>query len=183
MTAGGTNVPTTLDNAVYHLTESIRAARMAHLMAARTLGGGAVQAEKEDKCAEEGQKAMGYLLTAGATLDNVPADVTQGAILLHLLDTPDARELLDLLIRVQQVAERIDASRGRTMGEDYQPLPGQPQRSCAAKAGLAGQGESRGVDLAESVSVLWQRVQTEIHGPSGREDLLPGKAELLGKEG
>lgn len=51
-------------------------------------------------------------------------------------------------------AERVDAQRGRSMGPDYEPLP----------------GESRGTDLAESISILRLRVQTEVHGPqTGRE--------------
>jgi hypothetical protein len=72
---------------------------------------------------------------------------------LALLDTPDARELLALLEKAQEVAERVDASRGRALPETIPLLP----------------GESRGTDLAESISELALRVRTEVHGAKGRE--------------
>ncbi len=57
----------------------------------------------------------------------------------------EARELLDLLERAQAVAERVDAARSRCVDETIALHP----------------GESRGTDLAESVSVLALRVRKE----------------------
>lgn len=72
---------------------------------------------------------------------------------LHLLDTPDTRELLELLEKAQAVAERIDAARGRTVDSDTPLLP----------------GESHGTDLAETISNIALRVRVEVKGPQGRE--------------
>ena len=47
----------------------------------------------------------------------------------------------------------VDAQRGRTVGED---VPLQPE-------------ESRGTDLAESISEIVLRVRIEVNGPQGRE--------------
>lgn len=69
------------------------------------------------------------------------------------LDTPDTRLLLAMLEQVQIVAERVDASRGRTLPEDTLLQP----------------GESRGTDIAESVSELALRVRREVEGAKGRE--------------
>jgi hypothetical protein len=74
-------------------------------------------------------------------------------ISLEMLDTPDTRELLILLSRAQEVAERVDAARGRSLGANIRLVP----------------GESRGTDLAESISEIALRVRTEVHGPKGRE--------------
>ena len=75
------------------------------------------------------------------------------AISFETLDTPDTRELLALLEQAQAVAERIDAARGRALPGDI-PLQ---------------DGESRGTDLAESVSYLALRVRGEVRGPAGRD--------------
>jgi hypothetical protein len=64
------------------------------------------------------------------------------------MDTPDTRELLALLEEAQAVAERIDAARGRALPEDIRLQP----------------GESRGTDLAESISYLALRVRGEVCG-------------------
>lgn len=69
------------------------------------------------------------------------------------LDTPDTRHLLALLEEAKAVAERIDLARGRALPGD---MPLQP-------------GESRGTDLAESVSYLALRVRGEVCGPAGRD--------------
>lgn len=64
----------------------------------------------------------------------------------------DNRELLDLLERAQEVAERIDKARGFHVGDELPLMP----------------GESRGTDLAESVSILALRVRREAEGASSK---------------
>ena len=71
---------------------------------------------------------------------------------LDTLDTPETRHLLDLLEAAQAVAERIDRQRGRHVADDM-PLSA---------------NESRGTDLAESVSLLALRVRSEVHGARGK---------------
>jgi len=95
-------------------------------------------------------------LAAAAGLHAAPPSPSASAAVavpLHLLDTPAARDLLAILEEAQQIAEQVDAERGRTVGEDIPLLP----------------GESRGTDLAEAISQLALRVRTEVHGPKGRE--------------
>jgi hypothetical protein len=97
------------------------------------------------------QRAYRNLLALGAReADGMPR---AQPVPLDLLDTPDTRHLLYLLEKAQEVAERIDAVRGRSLGEDVPLLP----------------GESAGTDLAESISEIALRVRTEVHGPKGRE--------------
>lgn len=67
---------------------------------------------------------------------------------LSTFGSDDSRELLALLDRAQEVAERIDAARGYTVGDS---IPLHP-------------GESQGTDLAESVSLLALRVRREAEG-------------------
>ena len=71
---------------------------------------------------------------------------------LELLSTPDTRELLRLLEAAQEVAERVDKSRGCAL-PDVIPLQ---------------LGESRGTDLAEIISEIALRVRIEVRGPNGR---------------
>jgi hypothetical protein len=71
-------------------------------------------------------------------------------------DTPNARELLWLLNEALTVAERVDAERGNVLPDDF---PLQP-------------GESRGTDLAGTLSELALRLRVEVEGPTrqrGRE--------------
>jgi len=72
---------------------------------------------------------------------------------LHLLDTPASRRLLSLLEEAQEATEEVDAERGRSLPGD---VPLQP-------------GESRGTDLAETISEIALRVRIEVNGPKGRE--------------
>jgi len=113
----------------------------------------AAQASTYAKTASvEAGKALSLLMRHGAKAATLPAPAHD--IPLHQLDTPDARRLLDLLTEAQAVAERLDLARGRALASDF-PLAA---------------GETRGVDLAESIGELAQRLQGEIHGPqSGRE--------------
>jgi hypothetical protein len=69
------------------------------------------------------------------------------------LDTPAARRLLALLEETLEAAEQVDFERGRALTEDIPLLP----------------GESRGTDLAESISEIALRVRVEVNGPKGRE--------------
>lgn len=73
---------------------------------------------------------------------------------LFALDTPDTRALLALLEQAQAVAERLDAARGRAVSDGMPLAP----------------GESRGTDLAESVSVLALRVRGEVYGAMSRHE-------------
>jgi hypothetical protein len=72
---------------------------------------------------------------------------------LVTLDTPASRRLLALLMETLEAAEQVDWERGRALDESVPLLP----------------GESRGTDLAESISEIALRVRTEVHGPPGRE--------------
>jgi len=72
---------------------------------------------------------------------------------LASLDSPEARELHRRLAELLPLAERVDDSRGRTMGPEYEPQP----------------GESRGTDVAETLSLLVLRLRNETIGPAGRE--------------
>jgi hypothetical protein len=99
---------------------------------------------------DKAQRVHRLLLQAGASDPGTPSGRD---IPLHLLDTPDTRELLDLLKRAQAVAERVDASRGRSLSSGFPLSP----------------GESYGTDLAESISEIVLRVGIEVHGPAGKE--------------
>jgi hypothetical protein len=74
--------------------------------------------------------------------------------MITTMGTEDSRELLELLEKAQAVAERIDASRGFVVDEK---IPLHP-------------GESRGTDLAESVSVLALRARREAQGGQSRHE-------------
>ena len=91
------------------------------------------------------------LLDAGA--QPVEGFGVPAPIPLRLLDTPASRRLMGMLRAVVEAAEMVDAERGRTLppGAELQP------------------GESRGTDLAESLSELLLRVRLEVEGPKGRE--------------
>jgi hypothetical protein len=104
---------------------------------------------------EAAAEALGTLRDLGAERHQSAAGSVQAVrpIDLMQLDTPDTRKLLGLLEEAQTVAERIDAARGRALPEGI-PLQA---------------GESRGTDLAESISYLALRVRGEVCGPQGRD--------------
>lgn len=112
--------------------------------------------EQSEKVAD-----LAYRIARRDTLTPVAGRLSCGAsgplsalAALAALDTADSRELLDLVTRALSAAERVDAQRGNVVGADV-PL---------------SQGESRGTDYAEVLSVLRLRLSTEIHGPQiGRE--------------
>jgi hypothetical protein len=103
----------------------------------------------------EAQERSAHLCRGLAGASPLPdsAQITPSAIPLETLDTPHTRRLLALLMEAQEVAEQIDWERGRALDESVPLLP----------------GESRGTDLAESISEIALRVRTEVHGPRGRE--------------
>jgi hypothetical protein len=72
---------------------------------------------------------------------------------LAALDTPQARALLAGLRELLPLAEVVDAQRGRSVGEE---VPLQPD-------------ESRGTDLAETISEMVLRLRRECEGARGRE--------------
>lgn len=82
-----------------------------------------------------------------------PAGSTPGGdIDIFQLNTPDTRELLALLEKAQEAAERVDAARGRSLDDSIPLSP----------------GESRGTDLAEQVSYIALRVRGEVYGAKGK---------------
>jgi len=107
--------------------------------------------------ANDASRRANRLLTAagagGAGGCGAPGMSRVAPIPLEFLDTSETRRLLYLLEQAQEVAERIDAQRGRSLGQEIELLP----------------GESRGTDLAESISEIALRMRTEVHGPRGRE--------------
>lgn len=115
------------------------------------IAGEAGVTEAKDKAAD----ALRLMLRAGApspfkTRPTAPeADLAQ----LAALDSPEARALFLALSHVQDLAEAVDAQRGRTLPEE---VPLQP-------------GESRGTDYAETISNLAQRLKVEIFGPAGKD--------------
>ncbi len=74
--------------------------------------------------------------------------------LLSTIGSDDSRELLALLEKAQEVAERIDASRGFCVDEKM-PLQ---------------QGESRGTDWAETLSYLTLRARREALGGESKHE-------------
>lgn len=109
---------------------------------------GSVEGEALTNEATENVRAVVAGLTAlGARTPGQVAVVMGEPIPFHKLDTPDARELLAGLERLLPVAERLDASRGRSFGEVI--------------------GGSAGCDVAEDLAQLIARLSLEIHGPSG----------------
>jgi hypothetical protein len=116
--------------------------------------GRTMEAEEQLRSADrEVQRVVSLLVEVGAASPHGGAAPPAAPIPLEQLDTPDTRHLLYLLEKAQEVAERIDAARGRALGESIELLP----------------GESKGTDLAETISEIALRVRTEVHGPAGRE--------------
>ena len=85
----------------------------------------------------------------GGEAGKEPTGLDLGA--LASLDTPTARELLTLLEAATVCAERLDAERGRVLPPHIALQP----------------GETTGVDFAESVNELAQRLRGEVFGRTG----------------
>jgi hypothetical protein len=71
---------------------------------------------------------------------------------LASLSSPLAAEMLDRLRDLLPLAEKLDAERGNAMPEEYTPAP----------------GESRGTDVAESISLLILHLKRDVEGARGR---------------
>jgi hypothetical protein len=91
------------------------------------------------------------LVTAGAQA--LPPSPDTGHLPLPTFPTADDRKLLDLLAQAQEIAERIDARNGHVLPAH---IPLQP-------------GESRGTDIAESVSNLREQLRAHVEGARGRD--------------
>ena len=123
--------------------------RARHALATKKADPDALLREAQDLSARHRSE----LTTAAGVHGVSPSESSVEPIPLHLLDTPDTRRLLELLTEAQEVAERVDAARGRSLPEDTPLLP----------------GESRGIDLAETISEIALRVRIEVQGLKGRE--------------
>jgi len=137
-----------LDKIARHTDAALKAARCAEVLATIPGRGEETRAYAE-KAGDESAHAQTALLAAGASLHALPQP---SSIDLLALDTPDNRELLFLLDAALAVAERVDASRGRSLPAHIPTAP----------------GESRGCDLAESLAEVAARVRQEVHGANSR---------------
>ena len=146
-----------LERVAGHVHTAMRAATMAHVL---SMPGApaedAAQAWEHAKAAAtEAGHALGRLNALGARATPVPSH----PVPLHLLDTPDARELLALLRQAVPVAERLDQARGRAFPAAVKLLP----------------HETRGLDLAETLAELALRLKIEVEGPSDRRQGVRGE--------
>lgn len=144
-----------LDRAAVHTRLAQEAASHAAVLALR-------EPQKAREFATTAQNETGRVLGVlcdglGATLPGIfsegkpdpPAPLDLRA--LDLLDTPESRALLELLEKCQAAAELVDKQRGSVYPAHIPLLP----------------GETTGVDFAESVGELTQRLRGEIFGRSG----------------
>ena len=137
-----------LERVAGHVHAAMRAAKVAAFLASGPGAADALQIAAHAGTADtEAGHALGLLNGLGARPAAVPAG---SPIPLHLLDTPDARELLALLRQAVTVAERLDQARGRAFPPDVELLP----------------DETRGLDLAEGLAEMALRLETEIYGPA-----------------
>lgn len=133
------------------VNETIQKAR--HWMAL-FLDGERRSSAEVDHALLEAQEASAQLhrsLRAAAGI-HAPASSVE-PVPLALLSTEASRELLSALRHAVALAERVDAERGRALPAE---IPLQP-------------GESRGTDLAESLSLLVLRLSLEVEGAQGRD--------------
>ena len=139
-----------LNRAASHVNTAMRSAMLAEHCATSDDAGERVQAvQAANVAATEAGKALALLLATGARPAKIPEPEP---VPLHLLDTPDARELLALLRQAVTVAERLDQARGRAMPPNVELLP----------------EETRGLDFAEALADLSLRLEMEIFGPPDR---------------
>lgn len=135
---------------------ALEAERLAGDLAAMSLFHGQDEAAVlAGECADRCMAAVRLAVQAGAA---DPVDRSGESERLDLrglaaLDTPQARALLAGLRELLPIAEVVDAQRGRSVGEDAPLLP----------------GESRGTDVAETISELVLRLTRECEGARGRE--------------
>ena len=106
--------------------------------------------DRAAEASEEAGAALALLQRLGVRAAPVPAQ--SEPIPLHLLDSPDVRELHALLRQAVTIAERIDQARGRAVSPSF-PL---------------GDGETAGFDLAEGLQNIVLRLEGEAFGPADR---------------
>ncbi len=137
-----------LERVAGHVHAAMRAALVAQSLSRRGLPPeeSAQAADHAEAAATEASTALGLLSSLGVRAAGVPS---AAPVPLHLLDVPDARELLDLLRQAVIVAERLDQARGRALPPSF-PL---------------AEGETAGCDLAEVLGNVAIRLETEIYGP------------------
>ncbi len=146
-----------LDRAAKLAHEASFAARDAKHNAAK-LADGIATADLASDAARAAWDCLQLLLRAGAA-SPLPTTVRPQTDSLNLsslsaLADPETDDLLFHLEQCLAVAERIDARRGRVVSENIPLSP----------------GESRGTDLAETISEIALRVRGKVHGPqTGQE--------------
>jgi hypothetical protein len=151
---GGDDLETVLDTIAGYISAAYQDALAASLLAEEDEPSRRhLCVQRARDAAQSAGHALARLGALGARPAHVPSREPFPPFPSYLLDTMASRRLLALLEEAQVIAERVDGARGRTISED---IPLQP-------------GESRGTDLAESISELALRVRTEVHGPVGRE--------------
>ena len=140
-------------NRVHEAVSKIGRARVSYVMPA--LGTGSL-GDRLLFDAQESLQVVNSALFEVASKRGLPPPAEESPDLdlsaLATFDTPAARELLHVLERAQELAEVVDAQRGRALPAD---IPLQP-------------GESRGADLAEEISYLCLRLRGETLPPTGR---------------
>jgi len=146
-----------LNRAASHVNTAMRSAMLAeHCATSADVAEGVHVAGAANAAVMETQKALALLLALGARPAKIP---DPEPVPLHLLDTPDARELLALLRQAVAVAERLDQARGRAMPPNVELLP----------------EETRGLDFAEALADLSLRLEMEIFGPADRRQEARGE--------
>lgn len=100
----------------------------------------------------ECNQVRNVLIESGASLPSANAFAVFGDTDPATLDTPEARRLLAALALVQELAEVVDAQRGHVLPER---IP-------------TGSMESRGTDIADSISHIRIRLSMELNPPKGR---------------
>ena len=141
-----------LDRIAGSVNSALRAARVAEHLATSTDAAEVATAHTFARSAgDAAASALSDLCRMGATVPGLPH--SSKPIPLDKLDTPHVRELLAAMEAALPLAGRIDADRGRAMPVGQELSPGEP----------------RGVDLADAVYEIVQRLRIEVHGPGGRD--------------
>jgi len=152
------NRDTVLDTIAGHISAAHQDALAASLLAEEDEPSRRrIRVQRARDAAQSAGHALARLGALGARPAHVPSREPFPPFPSYLLDTMARRRLLALLEEAQIIAERVDGARGRTISEDVALQP----------------GESRGTDLAESISEIALRVRTEVHGPKGATDYRP----------
>ncbi len=137
------------------LSSAARSARQAQRLALTAVALCQVgDVSKAEEAAEEAAGKAGDTLRR-LRLAGVPAEALSNVtaappLRLDQLDTPDVRALLDGIIALVPLAEKVDQARGRW----YPDAPAT---------------DTKGTDLAETLHLLACRLHLEAFGPSGKE--------------